>query len=82
MLRIGLISGNFSGDFSSMSQKFTIAQMQEFIQFLNPVFHIHRSMRLGLEFGKIKVETNNAVERIQLVSRQREYLAEGIKDLA
>lgn len=36
-----------------MIQQFFTRQLQEVVEFLNPVLHIHGNVALGLKFGKI-----------------------------
>jgi len=40
------------------------------IQFLNPVFHIHRSMTFSLQFCKVKIQTYNISLKISKKSRR------------
>ena len=70
ILLIRFLLGKLCGDGSGMGQKLFAGEFQKIIQFLNPILHIHRPMRLRLKLGKIKVQTDNAVQRIQFFRRQ------------
>ena len=67
---IRFLLGKLCRDSSGMGQKFLAGEFQKIIQFLNPVFHIHRLVRLSLKFGKVKIQVDNAVQRVQFFGGQ------------
>ena len=64
VLLICLLLGKLCGDGSGMGQKLFAREFQKIIQFLNPVLHIHRFVRLRLKLGKIKVQADNTVQGV------------------
>ena len=44
--------------------KFLTEEFQKIIQLLNPIIHVHRLVRLCLEFGKVKIQANNDVSSV------------------
>ena len=64
------VFGRLGRDFAGMIEKVTAGNLQEFIQLVDPVGHLHLPPLQRLELRKLDVEIHDPVQNLQFVFSQ------------